>query len=684
MMKKLFACCVLATLPLMAQVLDGQAKATQEFKQTLDKKFHYYETASLDLDSLARKAEGEGQIALHWQGQALTLVLEPNPIQSKNLVWMVDDGETQWEEPSIPFATYRGSIAGDPNSIVRMLIEPDLIMGYVRTADRWIFVDALSSHFAEGMPGEVVLYESDQVYQDEEVRCGALEVHDQAKFWQEKAREKHGSAQKSATLKVLEVATDADGEYYVTHLSPLGVPSVNAYITGILNGVDGIFTSEINVTLQISFQNVNTSIQFDPYNSTNPCTILGNEMPGVWNAAPFVNQPWDVVHLFTGKTLGSAPCLTGNPSNIVGLANIGVVCANRSISMSLSQDYTTNQNLLVKLVSHEFGHNFGALHIDPPATCNGNGLLMCSNIQNNGPNVFSNQSDTIMCNHVANFGCCLDNPNNQPPIANCIPNLTFNAGSACSVIVTPGQVNAGSFDPDGCNFIPMAMQLSPAGPYGLGTTVVTLTVTDAQGASDSCTTTITVNGTNNPPLASAGTDRTIDEGTLITINGSGSDPDPGQTVTFSWVQTAGPAVTLLSPTTATPSFLAPAVPLNQCVPIRFQLTVTDSCGATTVDTVNFNINDVLILQDVGIRNCMRIFPCTRSFVWRLVNGTTVRGVLSTVTTGGTISITGRTPTGMRVIGTISGGAARARIFSAAGAVIGQINDANINNNFPCP
>jgi hypothetical protein len=61
---------------------------------------------------------------------------------------------------------------------------------------------------------------------------------------------------------------------------------------------------------------------------------------------------------------------------------------------------------------------------------------------------------------------------------------------------------------------------------------------------------------NQPPVANAGSNQTVTVGTLVTLNGTASfDPDNGpSSLTFSWTQTSGPAVTLTGANTATPSF----------------------------------------------------------------------------------------------------------------------------------
>ncbi len=76
---------------------------------------------------------------------------------------------------------------------------------------------------------------------------------------------------------------------------------------------------------------------------------------------------------------------------------------------------------------------------------------------------------------------------NKAPMAVC-QDQTVLAGSNCTASVA---VDAGSFDEDGD---PLTLTQSPAGPYPLGTTLVTLTVTDSLGASDTCMATVTVIG----------------------------------------------------------------------------------------------------------------------------------------------------------------------------------------------
>ncbi len=93
---------------------------------------------------------------------------------------------------------------------------------------------------------------------------------------------------------------------------------------------------------------------------------------------------------------------------------------------------------------------------------------------------------------------------------------------------------------------------------------------------------------NRPPVADAGYDQTVNEGDTVTLDGSGSsDPDPGDTLTYSW-RSDGSVPTAL--TGRNPAFVAPAVDSQQQ---RIVLTLTVSDGSLTdADTVVIAVRNV--------------------------------------------------------------------------------------------
>jgi hypothetical protein len=105
---------------------------------------------------------------------------------------------------------------------------------------------------------------------------------------------------------------------------------------------------------------------------------------------------------------------------------------------------------------------------------------------------------------------------------------------------------------------------------------------------------------NRAPNASAGVDQAVGELSTVTLDASGSsDPDPGTTLTYSWLQTAGTGVTLSSSTATRPTFNAPDVAAaNSPETLTFQLTVSDGT-ATDTDTVNIAVSDGLTAVTVS-------------------------------------------------------------------------------------
>lgn len=85
---------------------------------------------------------------------------------------------------------------------------------------------------------------------------------------------------------------------------------------------------------------------------------------------------------------------------------------------------------------------------------------------------------------------------NHPPVSQCQDITVPTDPGVCSVASV--SVDAGSSDPDGD---PITLDQQPTGPYLLGTTGVTLTVTDDKGATDACTTVLTVVDQEAPAIS---------------------------------------------------------------------------------------------------------------------------------------------------------------------------------------
>jgi hypothetical protein len=83
------------------------------------------------------------------------------------------------------------------------------------------------------------------------------------------------------------------------------------------------------------------------------------------------------------------------------------------------------------------------------------------------------------------------------------------------------------------------------------------------------------------PVAQAGSDQTVVSGSLVTLDGSGSE---GGISSFSWAQTGGPAVALSNANSAVASFIAPLV--ASAVTLSFQLTVVSDTQRADTDSMS--------------------------------------------------------------------------------------------------
>jgi hypothetical protein len=188
---------------------------------------------------------------------------------------------------------------------------------------------------------------------------------------------------------------------------------------------------------------------------------------------------------------------------------------------------------------------------------------------------------------------------NHAPVCPTIAPITVAEGA--SAVVLDGTA---SFDPDGDPIaylwvqtsgipVPLAGDDAPVAridaPEVDGSEVLTfdLTVDDGLLAA-TCNYVVIVESQNHCPTADAGDGSTVATGDLVLLDGTGSSDPDEDPLSFSWVQTTGPAVTLLAAGTATPSFVAPAAGAAG-VGLSFTLTVDDGFGCTSTGTVEIHV-----------------------------------------------------------------------------------------------
>jgi hypothetical protein len=191
---------------------------------------------------------------------------------------------------------------------------------------------------------------------------------------------------------------------------------------------------------------------------------------------------------------------------------------------------------------------------------------------------------------------------NRPPVADAGLDQTLQEGSA---VMLDGTA---SYDPDietitylwtqtsgpavtllGDNTAMPTFMAPTVGSAG-DTLVFDLTVRDPHNLTGPDSVSIHVSNLNQTPTANAGVDQTVNENTLVTLNGTlSADPDL-DTLNFTWIQTAGLSVALTGANTASPTFTAPSV-VGGGTTLTFRLVVSDGPANSPGDTVDIRVQD---------------------------------------------------------------------------------------------
>jgi hypothetical protein len=119
-----------------------------------------------------------------------------------------------------------------------------------------------------------------------------------------------------------------------------------------------------------------------------------------------------------------------------------------------------------------------------------------------------------------------------------------------------------------------------------------LLIAGALSACDGGASTSTISGPtpipNRAPTADAGPDRAVVAAQTVSLDGSASSDVDGDSLTYTWSQTAGPTVTLTDVNVAQPSFMSPNVVAGSPEVLSFRLTVSDGIASNS-DTVNITV-----------------------------------------------------------------------------------------------
>jgi hypothetical protein len=133
------------------------------------------------------------------------------------------------------------------------------------------------------------------------------------------------------------------------------------------------------------------------------------------------------------------------------------------------------------------------------------------------------------------------------------------------------------------------------------TTNATSTQTDMGTASTTTTTAPSPCCPSNGHVANAGSDQTVLEGTIITLNGSNNSnkiSNIENTAKYLWRQTAGPSIILNGNNTAHPNFVAPNYPNDTKYTFALEVfedqVINNNQTGAAIDTVDIMVKDANI------------------------------------------------------------------------------------------
>ncbi len=362
-----------------------------EARAALDANLYDYQVFELDVASADRHARANGTLNLHLGNRTYEIDLALNDLRGENFQAVIvgRDGDMP---VSTTVGTWAGTLMDDVDSVVRLAMFDDFFEGYIRTKSEWLFIDPLSNYVDGAGPRDVVVYRDIDARPDATKGCGVSRLHNISVDVGLPSAE----APLTRMPRRVDIATEADGQYF----QQFGNPGIFNRMSAAINGVDGIYRPQLNLTLNLVYQQGWPNASSDPYTSLNAQTTLTQFRS--WWQANRTNINRDVAHQFSGKNFSGST---------IGIAWVGVICNRPDLSYGVSEDQSSSF-LRTQLAAHEIGHNFSAQHDNQigcaGVSCGTTGPIMCSFIQSNGSNQFSNCSRNSIANHTANNGFCLN------------------------------------------------------------------------------------------------------------------------------------------------------------------------------------------------------------------------------------------------------------------------------------
>lgn len=285
-----------------------------------------------------------------------------------------------------PVAAYQGRLIDNPDSWVRIVVANGQPRGLIWNGSEMYSIETSAGH--GGMP--VIFRIADLIIEPGTMQCGDIgNAENGAELLMSVVGEISNAAQSGpGATSQIDIGVIGDFEF----TSDKGA-NVNAELVTRLNNVDGIFSEQLAVQLNVGDIETYPNND-DPFTDELDAGQLLDELADHRQGTPAQNAN-GLTHLFTGRDLDGTT---------VGVAFGGALCLNR-FGAGLTQG--TNTAALDSLIAaHEIGHNFGAPHDGTSGSAcetTAQDFLMAPSL--NGSDTFSACSIVEMQDDVANAPC---------------------------------------------------------------------------------------------------------------------------------------------------------------------------------------------------------------------------------------------------------------------------------------
>ena len=253
--------------------------------------------------------------------------------------------------PGSSMQLYKGTLEGVPGSWARISVLDGLPRGMIWDGRELFIVDAAAEGVNYGAAGTVMFKLSDAVLEQGVSFTGDAvdKPGDPAANYGDligELRARMQGIQPGVATEAVEISVLGDAAYLARYSSE--TQARDAILTR-LNNVDGIYSSQVGVELQIASVNIAGELTAGLSTTTNSSALL--EELGLLRQQRSALSDTGLTHLFTGRQLDG---------DTVGVAYNEALCSRR-FAASLTMAHTSAA-LDTLITAHEIGHVFGAPH----------------------------------------------------------------------------------------------------------------------------------------------------------------------------------------------------------------------------------------------------------------------------------------------------------------------------------